>query len=204
MPLLSRQQARSFVHLYSCYIIDSLRVLYGMLDTKMWCRIGMAVQDRLVVFRTEERSVGMDGRERVAEFGRELREGPEPSDRSIKEIIDALRPQLQELASKQVELARMELTPVAKRGGLGAGLLAAAGVFMLVFLIILSLTGVWVLDVFLSLWVSALIVSAILLLVGGILAGARAGILRRLDPKPHRTIATLQQNINWIKGQFRQ
>jgi apolipoprotein N-acyltransferase len=97
----------------------------------------------------------------------------------------------------------MELTPVAKRGGLGAGLLAAAGVFMLVFLIILSLTGVWVLDVFLSLWVSALIVSAILLLVGGILAGAGAGILRRLDPKPHRTIATLQQNINWIKGQFR-
>ncbi|MBA2533878.1 MAG: phage holin family protein [Rubrobacter sp.] len=146
----------------------------------------------------------MDGRERVAEFGRELREGPEPSDRSIKEIIDALRPQLQELASKQVELAQMELTPVAKRGGLAAGLLAAAGVFMLVFLIILSLTGVWVLHVFLSLWVSALIVSGILLLVGGILAGAGAGILRRLDPKPHRTIATLQQNINWIKGQSRQ
>jgi uncharacterized membrane protein len=146
----------------------------------------------------------MDGRERVAEFGRELREGPEPSDRSIKEIIDALRPQLQELASKQVELAQMELTPIAKRGGLGAGLLAAAGVFMLVFLIILSLTGVWILDVFLSLWVSALIISGILLLVGGILAGAGAGILRRLDPKPHRTIVTLQQNINWIKGQFRQ
>jgi uncharacterized membrane protein len=146
----------------------------------------------------------MDGRERVAEFGRELREGPEPSDRSIKEIIDALRPQLQELVSKQVELAQMELTPVAKRGGLGAGLLAAAGVFMLIFLIILSLTGVWILDVFLSLWVSALIVSGILLLVGGILAGAGASILRRLDPKPHRTIATLQQNTNWIKGQFRQ
>ena len=146
----------------------------------------------------------MEGRERVAEFSRELREGPGPSDRSIKEIIDVLRPQLQELVSKQVELAQMELTPVAKRGGLGAGLLAAAGVFMLVFLIILSLTGVWILDVFLSLWVSALIVSGILLLVGGILAGAGASILRRLDPKPHRTIATLQQNVNWIKGQFRQ
>jgi hypothetical protein len=146
----------------------------------------------------------MDGRERVAEFGRELREGPEPSDRTIKEIIDALRPQVQELVDKQVELARTELTPVAKRGGLAGGLLAAAGVFMLVFLIIISLTGVWILDVFLSLWVSALIVSRIQMLVGGILAGAGAGILRRLDPKPHRTIATLQQNINWVKGQFRQ
>jgi apolipoprotein N-acyltransferase len=157
-----------------------------------------------VVLGPEQRSVGMDGRERVAEFGRELREGPEPSDRSIKEIIDALRPQVQELVDKQVELARTELTPVARTGGLGAGLLAAGGVFLLVFLIILSLTGVWLLDVFLALWVSALIVSGILLLVGGILAGAGAGILRRLDPKPHRTIATLQQNVNWVKGQLRQ
>jgi hypothetical protein len=48
-----------------------------------------------------------------------------------------------------------------------------------------------------------LIVSGILLLVGGILAGAGASILRKLDPKPHRTIRTFQQNVNWIKGQFR-
>jgi hypothetical protein len=55
----------------------------------------------------------------------------------------------------------------------------------------------------LSLWLSALIVSVILLVVGGVLAGAGANILRRLDPKPHRTIRTLQQNIEWLKGQFR-
>ncbi len=145
----------------------------------------------------------MEGRERVAEFGRELREGPEPSDRSIKEIIEVLRPQLQELVDKQLELARTELAPVGKRAGLAAGLLAAGAVFMLVFLIFLSLTGVYLLSLFLPLWVSALIVSGILLLVGGILAGSGASILRNLDPKPHRTILTLQQNINWIKGQFR-
>lgn len=137
------------------------------------------------------------------EFGRELREGPEPSDRSIKEIIDALRPQLQELVSKQVELAKIEMAPVGKRAGLATGLLVAAGVFMFVFLIFLSLTGVYLLAVFFPMWVSALIVSGILLLVGGILAGAGASILRRLDPTPHRTILTLQQNINWIKGQLR-
>ncbi|MGH3146419.1 MAG: phage holin family protein [Rubrobacter sp.] len=145
----------------------------------------------------------MEGRERVVEFGRELREGPEPSDRSIQEIIEVLRPQLQELVDRQIELARTELTPVAKRAGLAGGLLGAGAVFMLVFLILLSLTGVYLLDLFLPLWVSALIVSGILLLVGGILAGAGASILRSLDPKPHRTIQTLQQNVNWIKGQLR-
>jgi uncharacterized integral membrane protein len=145
----------------------------------------------------------MDGRERVAEFGRELRESPEPSDRSIKEIIEPLRPQLQELVDKQVELARTELVPVARQAGIATGLLVVGAVFMLVFLIFISLTGVYVLHLFLSLWLSALIVSGVLLLIGGILAGSGANILRRLDPVPHRTIRTFQQNINWLKGQFR-
>ncbi len=145
----------------------------------------------------------MEGRERVAEFGRELREGPEPSDRSIKEIIDALRPQLQELVDKQVELARTELVPVGRQAGIAAGLLMTGAVFMLVFLIFLSLTGVYALNLLLPLWASALIVSGILLLIGGIMAGMGASMLRRLDPKPRRTISTLQQNVNWLKGQFR-
>jgi hypothetical protein len=145
----------------------------------------------------------MEGRERVAEFGRELREGPEPSDRSVKEIMDALRPQLQELVDKQVELARTELIPVARQAGIATGLLVVGGVFMFVFLIFISLTGVYVLNLFLSLWLSALIVSGVLLLIGGILAASGANILRRLDPVPHRTIRTLQQNVNWVKGQFR-
>jgi hypothetical protein len=145
----------------------------------------------------------MEGRERVAEFGRELREGPEPSDRSIKEIIDALRPQLQELVDKQVELARTELVPVGRQAGIAVGLLVTGAVFLFTFLIFLALTGVYVLNLFLPLWASALIVSGILLLIGGILAGTGANVLRRLDPKPHRTIRTLQQNVNWLKGQFR-
>ncbi len=145
----------------------------------------------------------MEGRERVVEFGRELREGPEPSDRSIQEIVEALKPQLQELVDKQVELAKTELAPVARQGGIGAGLLTVGAVFMLVFLIFISLTGVYVLSLFLPLWASALIVSGVLLLIGGILAAVGASVLRRLDPVPHRTISTLQQNVNWLKGQFR-
>jgi len=145
----------------------------------------------------------MEGRERVAEFSRELREGPEPSDRSIKEIIEALRPQLQELVDKQMELARTELAPVGRQAGIATGLLVTGAVFLLVFVIILSLAGAYVLHLFLPMWASALIVSGILLLIGAILAGSGANMLRKLDPKPHRTIRTFQQNINWLKGQFR-
>jgi hypothetical protein len=142
-------------------------------------------------------------RERVERFSEELRGGPEPSDRSIKEIVQALQPQIQELVNKQVELARTELVPVGQQAGIATGLLVTGAVFMLVFLVFLSLTGVYALNLVLPLWASALIVSGILLLIGGGLAGAGANILRRLDPKPHRTIAALQQNIDWLKGQLR-
>lgn len=146
-----------------------------------------------------------DRRERVVEFGRELREGPEPSDRSIGEIIEALRPQLQELWAKQTELARAELAPVARKGGIGAGLLIVGAVFLHLFLVFFAVFGIYLLNeaAGLSMWLSALIVAGILLLVGAILAGAAAAILRGLDPKPHHTIRTLQQNVNWLKGQFR-
>jgi hypothetical protein len=146
-----------------------------------------------------------DRRERAAEFGRELREGPEPSDRSIKEVIDALRPQLQELVAKQVELARTELVPVGRQAGIATGLLVVGAVVLHLFLVFFSVFGIYLLNEVagLSLWLSALIVSGILLLAGGILAGAGASVLRRLDPKPHRTIRTLQQNLEWLKGQFR-
>ncbi len=142
-------------------------------------------------------------RERVERFSEELREGPEPSDRSIKEIVQALQPQIQELVNKQVELARAELVPLGRQAGIATGLLVTGAVFMLVFLVFLSLTGVYALNLVLPLWASALLVSGILLLIGGGLAGAGANILRRLDPKPHRTIAALQQNIDWLKGQLR-
>jgi uncharacterized membrane protein YqjE len=144
-------------------------------------------------------------RERVRRFTEELRAGPAASDRSIKEIVQALQPQIQELVNKQVELAKAELAPVGRRAGIAAGLVVTGGVLMLLLLVFLSLTGVYFLhDVArLSYWLSALIVSGILLLIGGILAGVGANILRQLDPKPRRTIAALRENIDWLKGQLK-
>jgi hypothetical protein len=145
----------------------------------------------------------MEGRERVAEFGRELREGPEPSDRSIKEIIDVLRPQLQELVDKQLELARTELAPGRQEGGLAGRLARGRGRVHVRLPHLPGLDGCVPAEppspaVDLGsdrLWYT--------IASWGILAGAGASILRNLDPKPHRTIRTLQQNVNWVKGQFR-
>ena len=145
-----------------------------------------------------------DQRERVAEFSQELEQGPEPSDRSISEIIDVLRPQFQELTNKQVELAKAELAPVGKKAGVATGLLAVGGVFLLLFLVFFFLSGMYIMEAAgFPLWAAAGITTVILLIIGGILAGAGAGMLGSLDPKPHHTIRTFQQNVNWVKGQFK-
>jgi apolipoprotein N-acyltransferase len=144
-------------------------------------------------------------RERVDNFSRELREGPPPSDRSIGEIIAALRPQLQELVNRQIELARTELIPVARQAGIAAGLLVVGSIFLLLFLVFFFLAGMYFMYEVAGfpLWVAAGIDTVILLIIGGALAGAGANKLRTLDPKPRRTIAALQQNIEWLKGQLR-
>ena len=145
-----------------------------------------------------------DQRERVESFAEELREDSPPSERSIGEVANALRPQVQELVNKQVELARTELVPVARQAGIAAGLLAVAGFFMALF------TGFFFATMILALnavgfpaWVSAGITTVILLVIGGTLGALGAARLRTMDPKPHRTIAALQQNIEWVKGQLR-
>jgi uncharacterized integral membrane protein len=84
------------------------------------------------------------------------------------------------------------------------GLLVTGAVFLLLFLLFFFLAGMYVMNATgFPPWASAGIVAVILLVIGGILAGAGANILRKLDPKPHRTMRTFQQNVNWIKGQFR-
>lgn len=143
-------------------------------------------------------------RERVERFSQELREGPPPSDRSIGEIFNALRPQLQELVNKQIELALTELTPVGRQAGIAIGLLVTGSVFLLLFLVFFFLTGMYIMQAAgFPLWAAAGIDTVILLIIGGGLAGLGAGRLRGLDPKPHRTIAALQQNVAWLRGQLR-
>ncbi len=142
--------------------------------------------------------------ERIERFSQELDEGPPPSDRSIGEIIAALRPQLQELVNKQMELARTELVPVGRQAGIAVGLLVVGAVFLLLFLGFFFATGAAILIAAgFPAWAAIGTMTIILLIIGGVLAGLGAGRLRGLDPKPHRTMAALQQNVNWLKGQRR-
>jgi hypothetical protein len=144
-------------------------------------------------------------RVRVERFREELGEdGPPPTQRSIGEILQSLRPQLQELAGKQAELARVELVPVAKQAGIAVGLLVTGAVFLLMFLGFFFATGAAIMIALgFPAWVAIGTMTVILLLIGGILAGIGAGRLRSLDPAPRRSIMAARQNVEWLRGQLK-
>jgi apolipoprotein N-acyltransferase len=83
-------------------------------------------------------------------------------------------------------------------------LIVVGAVFLLLFLGFFFATGAAILIAAgFPAWAAIGTMTVILLIIGGVLAGLGAGRLRGLDPKPHRTMAALQQNINWLKGQRR-
>lgn len=146
----------------------------------------------------------MQQRERVERFQEELDGGPPPTQRSIGEIVQALRPQVGELLSKQAELARVELVPVARQAGIAIGLLVTGAVFLLMFLGFFFATGAAVMIAAgFPAWAAIGTMTVILLLIGGILAGIGAGRLRGLDPQPRRTILAFRQNVEWLRGQLK-
>lgn len=143
-------------------------------------------------------------RVRVERFHEELGDGPPPTQRSIGEILQSLKPQAQELASKQAELARVEMVPVAKQAGISIGLLVTGAVFLLMFLGFFFATGAAIMIAAgFPAWAAIGVITVILLLIGGILAGIGAARLRSLDPAPRRSIMAARQNVEWLRGQLK-
>ena len=101
-------------------------------------------------------------------------------------------------------MARAELAPVGRKAGIAIGLLAVVAIFIFLFLVFLLLTGMYIMwYAGFPLWAAAGIITVILLVIGGILAGMGAGRLRTLNPRPERTLAALRQNIEWLRGQLK-
>lgn len=82
----------------------------------------------------------------------------------------AVATDVSDLVRAEIDLAKAELTAAATRKGVGAGLLAGAGVMGWLGLQGLLITIGFVIAIWLPAWAAALIVTAVLLLVAGVLA----------------------------------
>ena len=116
-----------------------------------------------------------------------MADGPTPptsADKKLGEIVGDVTSKATLLVKEEIELAKVEITTKVKRLGIGAGLIAVAGVFMVFFLIFfLHMLAIGFADWFdLRLWVGYAMVCILLLLFAGILAFIAMRLFKKGSP----------------------
>lgn len=142
----------------------------------------MAAETRIDLTDTATRSV--DGQ----------RPGP-----SIGDLVKEIAADMSLLVRQEVDLAKAEVKQEATKAGKGAGMLGAAGFAGCMTLVLLSLAAVFGIGSETGLGWAALIVAAVWAVVGAILAAAGRTQLRRVHPKPERTVETLKEDARWAR-----
>jgi len=135
----------------------------------------------------------------VATEETDLSEGLPPGDLSVGQLMIQLSDQTSRLIRDEMQLARVELKSTVKQVGLGAGLFSAAGLLALFGVATLVATAIIALALFLPLWASSLIVTAVLLITAGIAAMVGKNHLQQASPSPERTIENVQRDIREVK-----
>src|SRR4029450_5447660 len=114
---------------------------------------------------------------------------------AVGDIIKGITDDVKLLVRDEVELAKSELVPSAKKAGMGAGLFGAAGFFaisgvgILYFAVVYGLVALG-----LSEWLAFLLVGIVLLIIAAI-AGAIGYVTVRKVKGPERTVAQANQTV---------
>ncbi|HYO34777.1 MAG TPA: phage holin family protein [Geodermatophilus sp.] len=112
---------------------------------------------------------------------------------SIGQLISEVTTDLSVLMRQELELAKAELKVEAKKAGQGAGMFGAAGLAGLMTVIFLSIALWWALSHLVGHSWSALIVVVLWAIVGAVTFSIGRKRFQQVNPKPERTVDTLQQ-----------
>jgi protein-S-isoprenylcysteine O-methyltransferase Ste14 len=109
---------------------------------------------------------------------------PSNADKQLGDIVGDVTSKANLLVKEEIELAKAEISQKAKKLGVGAGLIAVAGAFVLFFLIFfLHMLAIGFSDWFnLRPWVGYAMVCILLLLFAGILALVARRMLKKGSP----------------------
>lgn len=124
-------------------------------------------------------------------------------ERSIGELFSDLSAGTSTLVRKEVQLAKAELTQKVSTAGKNVGLLAAGGAVAYAGFLTLLAAVVLGLSEFMPGWLAALLVGVIVAGVGYLVLQKGLETLKKMDPKPTRTVTTLEEDKEWLKQQLR-
>ena len=122
------------------------------------------------------------------------------TNRTLGQLVADASTDLQAIIKSEIELAKIEIKADVAKGGKGAAMLAAAGLFVLYLLGFLLLTLAWSLHAAgLSVWLGFLIISGVLMMITLILALIGINTLKKVKGKPQRTIDNAQKTVAAVK-----
>jgi hypothetical protein len=117
-------------------------------------------------------------------------------ERSVGELVKQLSQQSSELARKEVELAKAEMTIKAKRLGIGAGAFGSAGVVGLFAFGALTAALILLVATGLDAWLAALVVAAgYAAIAGGLALIGRKQVEEGTPPLPEEAIESTKADV---------
>jgi MFS family permease len=124
----------------------------------------------------------------------DLREG------SVADLVQRLSEQTTTLVRQEMRLMQAELQEKGKRAGIGAGLLGAAGIVGLAGFGALVAAMILALGEAVAMWISAFIVTGVLLVVAGVMALlGRKQVAAAVPPKPEVALESIKADVTEIK-----
>ena len=122
------------------------------------------------------------------------------SERTLGQLVADATHDISSILRGEIALAKAEVGADAKKAAAGGGMLAAAGVFAFLALILLLIAAAFgLVAAGLPPWLSFLIVAAVLLVVGAVLALVGKSSISKVKGKPERTIKNAQDTIAALK-----
>jgi hypothetical protein len=123
------------------------------------------------------------------------------ADTSVGELMTNILKDVSTLVRQEVELAKAEVKTEAGKAAKGAGMLGGAGFAGYMIVLFLSLALWQGLANLMDQGWAALVVAGVWVIAGAVLYATGRRELRRINPKPERTVETLQQVPDALKGE---
>ena len=130
-----------------------------------------------------------------------MREGEaEKRQESVSELIKDLSRDISDLVRQEIELARAEMMEKGKKAGIGAGMFGGAALMGAAAVGGSMATIIIVLDLWMPLWLAALITTVVYAAVAAVLAMRGRDELRQTGtPIPEKTKESVKEDIQWAK-----
>ena len=127
---------------------------------------------------------------------------PTSQERPLGELFAELASETGTLVRQEVKLATTEMTAKAKSAGKDVALMGAGGALAHAGLLLILGAIVLGLGTFIPMWAAALLVGLVVIGAGYVLVQKGMSALRRIDPMPQQTVATIREDKQWAKKEM--